>query len=160
MPFFMRIVIFIALITLRHVSSLGSRQSLFDVFLDTYFNVQSLKRREESGKLNHWEFSKITANLILTIWFFCVFGPKTPPPQPNKHSGHDTWTWPTCNLIWTCALPTCCHIPIISRSFGNKKKWWLSNLFHKGNKKTFTTSLLSSLRDNIKQTRNPFISLV
>ena len=65
-------------------------QSLFDVFLDTYFNVQSLKRREESGKLNHWEFSKITANLILTIWFFCVFGPKTPPPQPNKHSGHDT----------------------------------------------------------------------
>ena len=130
MSFFMRIVIFvnfIALITLR---------MFHDVFLiDTYFNVQSLKRREESGKLNHWEFSKITANLILTIWLFCVYGPKTPRPQPNKHSGHDTWTWPTCNLIWTCALPTCCHIPIISRSFGNKKNDDFQTCFIKETKK-------------------------
>ena len=97
--------------------------------------VQSLKRREESGKLNHWEFSKITANLILTIWLFCVYGPKTPRPQPNKQSVHDTWTWPTCNLIWTCALPTCCHIPIISRSFENKKNDDFQTCFIKETKK-------------------------
>ena len=103
--------------------------------------VFKTERRER--KIESLGILQITANLILTIWLFCVYGPKTPRPQPNKHSGHDTWAWPTCNLILTCALPTCCHIPIISRSFGNKKKWWLLYLFHKGIKKNIYYNFLT-----------------